>query len=412
MQTATEERLVLFADRLITTETVELTEDAVVVVEDGCITAAGKRAHHQARAGDMEIECGDRTLLPGLIDAHVHFFGVDTLHTERLFTEPEPYRALRAARDAESLLDAGFTSVRCLGSSIGPHLARAVDERVVRGPRIVAAGQFICSTTGTWDDVQLPVAALADADLLADGEDSCRAVVRRRIRTGAGVIKIGLSAGAVSSHFRSWGDEPTTQATTYALGEIEAVVAEAHRHGLKVSAHAIGDDAVRSAIAGSVDVIEHAHGITAQTRDLLAEAGVTVVPTLTHMYLMSQVGRSHGIGPDLTTIAERHLAAQLASFADLLAAGVTVAAGSDLIGPPWADMSLGATEPELMVRGGMSPADALRSSTAINAEVLGMAAEVGDLRPGMRADMIAVRGNPLTDIGALRQVDLVVKDGV
>jgi len=410
-------RLVLLADRLLTTGSrdgaVHVLEDAALAINpDGSIDTAGPRARYDPRETDTVLDCGDRTLLPGLIDAHVHFFGVDTLQVQRLFTDPEPYRVLRAARDARTLLESGFTAVRCLGSSVGPHLARAVSEGLVRGPRIVAAGQFICSTAGAWDDVGLPPAVVAGADMLADGEDACRAVVRRRIRAGAGVVKVGVSAGAIGDHFRSWADEPHAQQTTYSVAELRAVVDEAHRHQIKVSAHAIGDDAVRAAVRAGVDVVEHGHAITPETRELLAAAGVTVVPTLTHMYLMSAAaGSAHGLQPDLSEVADRHLDEQLKSFGDLLAAGVTLAVGSDLIGPPWAEMTFGTTELELMVRGGMTTGDALRAATVVNAHVLGIADQVGDLLPGMRADVVAVPGNPLVDIRALRDVDLVVKDG-
>ena len=261
------------ADRMLDVRAATVVSDAAVSVSDGVITYAGPRSDLPEDPEATTVACGDRTLMPGLIDAHVHFFGVDTLNTERLFTEHEAYRALRAARDAGALLDAGYTAVRCLGSSVGPHLARAVNDGIVRGPRIIAAGQFICSTAGTWDATALPREVVERLDLYADGEDQCRAIVRRRIRSGAGVIKVGISSGAIEDHIRSWGDRPHDQKVVYSVPEIRATVEEAHRLRVKVSAHAIGDDAVRSAIKAGVDIIEHAHGITSETRDMLAESG-------------------------------------------------------------------------------------------------------------------------------------------
>ena len=405
-------RTVIRASRLLHVEDLAVIPNAAVVIEGDTIAYAGPADQVTTTPADTVLDCGDRTLLPGLIDAHVHFFGIDTLHTQRLFTDPEPYRALRAARDASALLDAGFTWVRCLGSSVGTHLARAVAEGLVRGPSIVPAGQFICSTTGTWDEKDLPAEVVARLDLYADGEDACRAAVRRRVRAGAGVIKVGVSSGSIEDHFRSWGDRPNRQRRTYSVPEIRALVDEAHRYDVKVSAHAIGDDAVQSAIAAGVDIVEHAHGISSRTRDLLAESGTTVVPTLTHMFLMAEHGREHGISEEVVQVAAVHLEEQREAFAGLLSAGVTLASGSDLIGPPWASLDQGATEPRLMVEAGMSTGAALQAVTLTNAAVLGVEQQAGSLRPGKRGDVVAVSGDPLRDIGSLGAVDLVVKAGV
>lgn len=400
------------ADRMLDVRAAAIVDDAAVAIDNGLIAYAGPRAGIGGYPpGAAVVACGDRTLMPGLIDAHVHFFGVDTLHTECLFTQHEAYRVLRAARDAGALLDAGYTSVRCLGSSVGPHLARAIADGVVRGPRVIAAGQFICSTAGTWDETSLPRDVVDRLDLYADGEDECRAIVRRRIRGGAGVIKVGISSGSVEDHFKSWGDRPDQQKVAYSVPEIRAAVDEAHRFEVKVSAHAIGDEAVRSAIKAGVDVIEHAHGISSETRDLLAETGSIVVPTLTHMSLMASTGAKFGMSGSLLETAAEHAEEQLKSFQQLLAAGITVAAGSDLIGPPWAGLGQASLEPRLMAQGGMTSAQALQAALLTNAEVLGIAREAGALEAGLRADVIAVRGNPLADINALQDVDLVVKGG-
>jgi imidazolonepropionase-like amidohydrolase len=385
--------------------------DAVAVTVDGNRIVGVEDA--EPPGGYEVIELGELTLMPGMIDVHIHFWVL--LEPGALWTQPllesEAYWALSSVRDAWDLLNAGFTAVRCLGSFGGVVLTRAVDEGLIPGPRIVPAGKFIYQRDGTWDPRTLPEEWMERLDLYADGEDECRRIVRRRIRGGSRVIKIGLSGPRVGDFLRNWGDDPFDQRPNYTLREVQAMVAEAHQAGLKVSAHAIGDAAVRLAIEGGIDTIEHAHGISEDTRRALKGSTATVVPTLTAFEGWVRNGPAAGLPPRVLEIGQLHYEVQVASFKRLVDLGVNMAVGTDAIGAPLTPHSENANEYELMVKHGMEPADVLRAGLVNGAEVVGLKDEVGTLQPGRLADIIAVEGNPLRDITALRRVRFVMKNG-
>lgn len=390
----------------------QLVRDAVVLIgEDRRIEFAGPRAELGERgAGATEISLGDVTLMPGLIDAHLHFFGVSAVALDELVTKGEAHKALFAACDARRLLHAGFTTVRDLGSAVSPALAQAIEDGLIEGPRVIYAGQFICGTNGSWDHQHLPVEDMARLDMLADGPDAVRAIVRRRLRAGAGVIKVGLSRGPWSDAFRAWGDDPYRQVLGYSLDEVRAIVDEAHRNGVPVTVHAIGDDAVNQALDADVDEIQHAHGISERTRERLAESGKPVCPTLGHMARLAEAA-PYGVPEAHCAAGRNHRAAQLKDLPKTLAAGVPIVGGTDFIGPPWNPHGENAQELELMVEAGVPSAVALRAMTSAAAGVLGLGEQVGRLAPGFEADVIAVAGDPLADVRACRDVTFVMRRG-
>jgi imidazolonepropionase-like amidohydrolase len=358
------------------------------------------------------IDLGDRTILPGMIDAHMHFFGVPSDRMDHLGDEVEAYRALRAAGEARRMLEAGITSARCLGSGISPSLRRAINEGHVPGPRLVTAGEFICSTRGTWahHGMGIPVDALK-AEMIADGVEGVQQVVRRRVRQGANVIKVGISDGAVDDEFFGWGNDPYRQTVTYSLEEIRSLASEAHRHALKVSAHCIGDEAVRAALAGGVDVIEHGHGINDETRKMIVDKGTVVVTTLSVMRTSHDAPAPHTPPDHIRVFQQRHIDAQREALEKGLEAGIRFAAGSDLYGYPTVPQDSAAREFELLVEYGMDPMDAIVSGTQIGSEVLGFDRLVGSIEKGKLADFIAVDEDPLRAIAALKNVSFVMSDG-
>jgi imidazolonepropionase-like amidohydrolase len=385
--------------------------DAIIEIDGDKIESIGT-GHQLPAETDAKIwDLPELTALPGMIDAHMHFFGVPSRSLERLLTENEAFRALRAAGEAAKMLQAGITAARCLGSSIGPALRRAIDEGHIPGPRLVTAGQFVCSTNGTWDDLGYPVSMMRQADMLADGEDQMRSIVRRRIRAGATVIKVGLSIGTVEDHYHAWGDSPARQVVPYTIGEVKALTSEAHRNGLKVSAHCIGDAAVRLALDGDVDVIEHGYAVEPETRQRLADTGTIVVTTLSQLYFHLAAAGPYQY-PDWEREAyERHLEAMLAALDEGRRSGIRFALGSDLIGYPTHPPDAAPREFEFAVRAGWPAADAIVAGTAVGAEVLGMQDSIGTLAPGKLADIVAVRGDPLADITVLQRPALVFKGG-
>jgi imidazolonepropionase-like amidohydrolase len=414
--------VLLVAERLLDGIGDDPVRGAAVLVEGGVIVAVGERQRLGAPDTAAVVDLGDRTLLPGLIDAHIHLFGIDVSNLDGMLTEPDAYRAARAARDLRRLLASGFTTVRCLGSAIGPELARAARERVIPSPRIVAAGQWICASGGTWDHLSVPLSFMTRADMFADGVDACREAVRRRIRNGARVIKVGLSAsrpaenpewsGVPFDHLRAMGMDPHSQQTAFTLEEARAIVDEAHAAGLRVSAHAIGDAPVSMALDAGVDVVEHGHGISDATRSRLAETRTPVVPTLSHTYLLVNNGPRYGVDRVVVELARNHRAVLRSDFRKALTEGVVIGSGSDMIGPPWAPLGRNAIEILLLANEGMSAAAALRSATSVNARIIGVDDDVGTLEPGKRADVVAVRGDPLSDLGCLYAMDFVMQDGV
>jgi imidazolonepropionase-like amidohydrolase len=381
-----------------------------VLVEDGRIAAAGPD-QTVSRPGDaITIDLGDATLLPGLIDAHMHTFGMSSLGLAALNTEREPYRALRAAGELRELLHAGFTSARCLGSSIGPDLRRAIDEGHVEGPRLVVAGQFISSTGGTWDAPPLPSSWGRATTAVADGVEQIVQAVRERARSGADFIKLGLSKGGVQDRYHAWGDDPHAQATTYSVEEVRAAVDEAHRNGMKVSAHAIGLAAVNLALDGGVDIIEHGYAIDDETRARLVGEGKIVVTTISQLYFHRAAYDEFHYPVWERDVYERHWLAMRRDFELGLKAGIRFALGTDLVGKPTHPLARAAKEFELAVEWGMAPDAALRAGTILGAEALGIAGATGSVTGGKSADLIAVAGR-LSNLADLASPILVMKQG-
>jgi imidazolonepropionase-like amidohydrolase len=309
------------------------------------------------------------------------------------------------------MLVAGITAARCLGSSIGPDLKRAINEGHVPGPRILAAGQYVIATDGTWDPVTIPVSLARAMDMLADGVDEVRAIVRRRVRGRSDFIKLGLSKGGSNNIVHPWGDDPLNQVAAYSLAEVRAAVEEAHVNGLKVSAHCIGEAAVSLALDGGVDTIEHGHGITEATRQRLLEEDATLVSTLCHGPYHVVAAETHHHPPERKAIWQRHADRMRLDFEKSVRLGVRYALGTDMIGYPTPPPDHMAREFELAVEWGMSTRQAIVAGTRIGAEVLGLEREIGTIEPGKLADIIAVPVNPLDNIRALQNVCFVMKGG-
>ncbi len=402
---------ILKCERLIDGSGRDPQADAAILIEGNVIREVGHRDEVRGPEGALMIDLGERTVMPGMVDAHMHFFGVPSDRLHEMVSESPAYRVLRAAGEARKMLEAGITATRCLGSSISPALRRGIAEGHVPGPRVVAAGEFVCSTDGTWDHISLPLEWVKAQGMIADGADAMREIVRRRIREGANVIKVGLSKGAHDDGYHPWGDDPFTNVSTYSLPEILALTEEAHTNRLKVSAHCIGDEAVRNALDGGIDVIEHGYGITQETRKRLVAENALVVSTISQLHFHQKAAVPYHYPEWLQDVFRRHTEAMRADFELSLDAGVRYALGTDLIGYPTHPHDQGAMEFELAVEWGMSNMQAIVAGTQVSAEALGMEDVIGTIEVGKLADIIAVKADPLREIKTLQSVEFVMQDG-
>ncbi|MCJ8521614.1 imidazolonepropionase-like amidohydrolase [Pseudorhizobium tarimense] len=401
----------LSGERVLVGPKLQAVARGAVLVSDGRIVAAGTEESVPTPDGCKSIALDGATIMPGLIDAHMHTFGVNSTMLHTLATEHEGYRVARALSELSAMLRAGFTAARCLGSTIGPQVRRAIEEGFAQGPDLKAAGAFISSTSGTWDTASMPLSAARAGGELADGPDALRRAVRERARQGADFIKLGLSKGRVHDRYHAWGDDPLKQSVTYGLEEVSAAVEEAHRNDLKVSAHAIGEESVRLALDGGVDIIEHGYGISAETRQRLVGEGKTVVTTLSQVHFHRQAFDEYRYPDWERAVYERHWNAMSNDFRLGLEAGIRFAFGTDLIGGPTHPLHEAAMEFLLAVELGMSEGDALVAGTVTAADVLGLAQVTGSIEVGKRADIVAVGGNPLKDITSVRRPAFVMQQG-
>lgn len=388
----------LRAQRLLDVESGKLLVGAAVLVDGGRIVAVNPR---EVPAGALVVELGDRTLVPGLIDCHTHLNSdIDGHWEHREVVETSADAALRGAKNARATLRAGFTTVRDVGAGgfADVALMRAIDAGWVEGPRMFPAGHALGITGGHADTTGYVPGVLERGPEggIADGVDEVIAAVRHQIKHGAKVIKTCATAGVLSF-------EGPVGAQQYSDEELAALVAEAHRHGVKVAAHAHGLSGIKAAVRAGVDSIEHGSELDDETFALMKAHGTFLVPT---DYLTEAMDMST-LPPPIRAKAEYILPRAQASHARAIAAGVKIAYGTDAGVYPH---GLNAREFACLVRRGMTPLAAIRSATLAAAELLGVD-DRGVIAPGKLADLIAVPGDPLADVTALERVEFVMKGG-
>jgi imidazolonepropionase-like amidohydrolase len=382
----------------------EVTRNAVVIVEGGRIRAVGG----PVPAGAEVIDLGDVTLLPGFIDAHTHLSFESTAdwyrgYFEGLMRHPGE-QALLASTFARKTIDAGFTTVRDVASwgYTDVSLRNAIAAGYITGPRMLVAVHPIGAPGGHGDgDAYPPSVGIPDSTPkqgICTGVEECRAAVRHQAKHGADVIKVMMSGGVLSL-----GD--SVDLPQMSRDEINAVVAEAHQWGKKVAAHCHGDAAAKTAIAAGVDSIEHGTFLQPDTLAMMREKGTYLVPTL--MAAESVKTRLDSMPAPIATKARAAIAARDTLFRNALKAGVKIAFGTDSAVSRHGD---NAREFALMTGLGMTPAAALRT-TMNSAALLGIGDSAGTLAAGKFADIVAVPGNPLTDITATERVSFVMKEG-
>ena len=372
----------------------QIIEDGVVLVEDGRIVSVG--APQKPPPGAGVVDLGDATLLPGLIDAHVHLvWSASAEPHEVVQREGRALTALRCAKNARLHLRAGVTTVRDVGATDGLSIdvARAVELGVLPGPRVIASGRAIAMTGGHgWF-----------LGREADGAEAVRHAVRSELKAGATCIKL-MASGGVYGH----AEEPGSPQLT--VEEMHAGAEEAHKAGRKVAAHAYSVEAIANALDAGVDSIEHGSFIDRDTAGRMRASGTYLVPTMSVYRAMSEKGPELRAPEYIRRKTAEVLEASRKAFRLALEAGVPIAAGTDCGAPGHPHGTL-PEELRLMVESGASPIQALRFGTSAAADLLGLGDEVGSLEPGKRADLLAVDGDPTSEILALREVRLVVRDG-
>jgi imidazolonepropionase-like amidohydrolase len=387
----------------------ERREDHHVLVEGDRIKEVSDRPIQAA--GAEIIDLAGRTLMPGLIDAHVHAVAVDA-SLARLAEQPLTLTALQAGRVLEAMLQRGFTTVRDAGGADGG-LAVAVAQGLIRGPRVFPSGQAL-SQTGGHGDLRPRTRSVvscacceygAGLARIADGVSECRRAARDELRKGATQIKIMASGGVASPYDPIWNLQ-------YSDEEMTAIVQEARSWHTYVLAHAYTPEAIRRAIDNGVRSIEHANLIDRATAEHVAAADGFVVPTLVTYDSLHRFGRELGFSEvSLGKLAEVREAG-LRSLEILRTAGVQIGYGTDLLGPMHRYQSR-----EFVIRAeAMTPFDIIRSATTVNAALLNRTGELGVVAPGARADLIVVDGDPLADISLLdgqgEHLTAIMKDGV
>ena len=399
--------IVLKAAHLFDAVSGRLTDRAVIVVANGRIQAVG--GNLPAPSDAEVIDLGDATLMPGLIDSHVHMDdqGQDNWYLgfyQGVMRFPAE-RALYGAAYAKATLEAGFTTVRDVGSTdyIALGLRNAINAGAIAGPRMLVSNYAIGSTGGHADQNPYPPQLIPPAGPVqgvCNGADECRAAVRYQIKYGADVIKFMPSGGVLSLSDPVDVPELTQE-------EMDAIVSEAHTWHRKVAAHCHGDRAAKMAIKAGVDSIEHGTFLHDDTLRMMKDAHVYLVPTLFAGEWVGQ--KADTFPPQIRAKAIQASAAIQQMFQHAVKIGVPIAFGTDSAVEPH---GLDAREFALMTKGGMSAADALMSATAGASALLGIDKETGTLEAGKEADIVALPGNPLADIHATEHPRLVMKHGV
>jgi imidazolonepropionase-like amidohydrolase len=387
------------AGRLFT-GTDKLSTNQIVLIKGDRITEVGSAETVRIPAGTEIIDLSRATVLPGLIDAHTHVFGNGPDLEQQIMRESYQYRTLTALANAQKDLMIGFTTLRdlkTLGAMYSDvDLRNAIDRGVVQGPRMQVATRGIQSTGGFIMRGYSTDVAVPSALEVVDSPWAARQAVREQVAHDADLIKV---YAAYDFHFTAGGKMVIPP--TFTAEEVNAIVEEAHKKGRKVSCHAFGGEGLRNCLNAGVDSIEHGVDLEDADIKIMVQKNIYLVPTLYHYQLERERDMEKYGGHSLAEVSER-------SFRTAVAQGVKIAFGSGV--GPFAHGSQ-SKEFEYMVKFGMSPVQAIRAATVEAATLMGWYDNIGSVEPGKFADLVAVQGDPTTDITELGRVNFVMKGG-
>ena len=396
---------VIHAGHMLDVETGKLLKDQFIIID-------GDRIRDIVSLRDMEdmddeevefIDLSELTVLPGLSDAHVHLTGDANVHGYKRLTRSTPRAAITGVRNAKRTLEAGFTTVRNVGAPgfADVDLMEAIEDGDVPGPRIIPAGRSIGITGGHCDNNLLPFENRRTAGGVADGPWAVRAKVRENKKFGAKVIKFCGTGGVLSKGTK-------VGAQQFSYEEMKAIVDEAHQLGLKVAVHAHGEEGINTAIKAGVDSVEHSSFISDEgIRAAKANGTYLSMDVYVSDYILSE-GEAAGILKESLEKERTVGKKQRERFKAAVKAGVKMAYGTDAGVYPHGDNG---KQMKYMVKWGLSPLQAIQASTINNAALFGLENDIGKIKDGYFADIIAVKDNPLENIGELEAVRFVMKGG-
>lgn len=397
----------LHCGRLLDVKSGKMLSEKTIVVSGNSIKSI-ENGYKTGGAQDVVVDLKDKTVLPGFIDMHVHIEGQSSPNTYiQRFTLNDADVAFQSTVYAKNTLMAGFTTVRDLGGSgVNIALRNAINKGVIVGPRIFTAGKAIGTTGGHAD----PTNGMKK-DLMGDpgpkegvvnSEEDGKKAVRQRYKDGADVIKITATGGVLS--VAKSGQNPQ-----FTIEEIKAITETAKDYNMLTAAHAHGDEGMRRAILGGIKTIEHGTLMSEETMDLMVKHNTFLVPTITAGKEVTENAKKPGYFPDVVAKKASEIGPKIqATFQLAYKKGVPIAFGTDAAVFPHGE---NAREFVYMVEAGMPVVEAIKSATITNAELLGMGDNLGQLKAGFLADIVAVDKNPEDDVNTLRNVVFVMKEG-